>query len=266
MSAAVEQAVLDRIAKLLALGENNPNEHEAAAAMAAASRLMERHKIDAASVRESALDQADAAPEDVDDTVLDADLASRLPTWLSVLSGRIAIANGCSTYINPVWDSATRSQKMRLHILGTRTDAATARYMYMYARRQIDAACEEAAERNGRPGRSWCANFRVAAAQRVGARIIDASRLARKQEETAAVARGVTSTALALVSDDRDRIALAIKAKEKSLGLRSRGGGGGMSYDHHAREEGRRAGDRVDISPGGRASLGSGRRAIGGVR
>lgn len=36
------------------------------------------------------------------------------------------------------------------------------------------------------------------------------------------------------------------------------------AYDHHAREEGRRAGDRIDISRGGKAALGSGHRAIGG--
>ena len=259
----VETAVLDRIAKLLALGES-PNEHEAAAAMTAAQRLMERHKIDVASVRERSLDAADAVPEDVEDTVLDAELSSRLPTWLSVLSSGIARANGCTTYINPIWDPATRSTRMRLHILGTRSDASAARYMYLYASRQVDAACDEAAERNGRPGRTWCANFRLAAAQRVALRVRDTSEAARKQETTAAIARGVTSTALALVSDDRDRICLAIKAKEKALGLRSRDGGGGAAYDRHAREEGRRAGDSIDISRGGKAALGSGHRAIGG--
>jgi len=46
-SAAVEDRIVDRIARLLALAES-PNRHEAEAAMAAAQRLMLKHNLDAA--------------------------------------------------------------------------------------------------------------------------------------------------------------------------------------------------------------------------
>lgn len=51
--------ILEKIARLLSLAEGNDNENEAAAAMAAASRLMEKHKIDRATV-----DAVDLAPEE----------------------------------------------------------------------------------------------------------------------------------------------------------------------------------------------------------
>jgi hypothetical protein len=84
-------AIRERIRKLLALGDS-PEEHEAAAALRLAQRLMERHAIDEASAR------------GCDPAALGAhgetrfDFTPRIPRWRRTLLEAIGRAHGCIVY------------------------------------------------------------------------------------------------------------------------------------------------------------------------
>lgn len=254
---AAPTKVLDRIAALLALAEGNTNENEAAAAMAAANRLMAQHQIDRASI-----DAHAATPEDEDvdigDTVLDALGGVVVATWRWQLAQGIAVVHGCSCYQQDFYDAETKSRRARLMILGTATDAGAARYIYAYAARQIEALTADALEHNGRPGRSWATNFRQGCAQRVVSRYREANK--RNVAEVRATA---SATALVRVDAARETKELALRAAVKAKKLRSVGGSTSR-YDEHARSAGRAAGDRVDLGGGSsRGSLGAGSPRLG---
>lgn len=245
--------ILDRIAALLSLAENNPNEHEAAAAMAAASRLMAQHQVDRAAV-EVHVAEPDMEDVVIGDEILDQLGSSQIPSWRWHLAYGISAVHGCSCYVSGTFDWETRKRLARVMILGTRNDAGAARYLYAYAARQVEALCREAMKTNGAGGRTWATNFRLACADRVVSRYREANK--RNVAEARATATGA---ALVRVDAAAETKTLALRAAEKAKNLRSSGGGGSSRYDQHARDAGRAAGDRVDFGGGSsRGTLGGG--------
>jgi len=252
--------VLTKIAKLLALAENNANENEAAAAMAAASRLMEQHKIDRAEV-----DGHSAEPEPIDTEVGQATLDDdfkKMSTWKAALAAGIAQANGCKSFVQryrPVRRPGQRravAPSPTIEILGASLDVAATRYLYAYACRQIDAFAVEALRAAEHPGRTWANNFRVACTDRVVERYRAAS--SRNRDEMRGAASGA---ALARLTSADDEIRRNLERFLANMKLRT------VSQSYRADEEaaaaGRAAGDLVDLGTGApRAAIGAGAASL----
>lgn len=256
------QAVLEKVARLLALGANNANEHEAANAMAAAARLMEQHKIDQAAI--DALASEDDAPEpiEVDVFTVGADEGTTMvANWRWTLVFTLARLHGCHGFITRRAADLDGPKRLEWRVVGDKLDASAVRYLYAYAARQIETLTKRALDNGMGSGRTWANSFRMGCADRVASRYSEALRKVRA--ETRATATG---GALVRVDERADQIALAVRERKAKLNLRSTRGGGARS-DRSARDAGRLAGDRVDLGLGRSAALGAGAAgAIGADR
>jgi hypothetical protein len=115
----MDSKIIDRVKKLLALSQS-PNEHEAAAAAAQASRLMREHDI-----AESMLDTSDEPqPLQLGEEVIED--GARLATWKANIASGIAAANGCHLFTKRSGD------KTALTMFGKPNAIATSRYMFAY--------------------------------------------------------------------------------------------------------------------------------------
>ena len=135
--------VIEKIRKLLALAES-ADEHEAAAATAAAQRLMTRHAVDASMLRDTPGATAPRPP--IGRSVLHS--AARMPHWRKQLSMAVADATGCAIYL---------ARGRGLMVVGAEADRAMAVMLYASLARQIDVATRRVGAGAGAP---WCATFR----------------------------------------------------------------------------------------------------------
>ena len=239
----MNEKILDRIAALLNLADGNANENEAAAAMAAAQRLMAQHNIDRASVDSHAEAEDMAEDTTIADSILDAGLGLQLPMWRWWLAQGIAKVNGAHCYISKYYREG--KQCTRIMILGTVNDAGATRYLYTYAAKQVEDLCRAALRENGNPGKTWGTNFRQACALRVVERYRAAAKV--NNTEVRATATGAT---LVRVDAHAEAKALALRSTIERKGFRSAGTYQGSKYDPHAREAGRAAGDKVNLGHG----------------
>lgn len=247
--------ILEKIARLLTLAEGNANEHEASAAMAAASRLMEKHKIDRATV--DALDLSPEEPIDVGiHAIVDESMGKQATNWRWYLLNGIARVHGCRAYYAKVAASLDHPARAEWRVIGTTLDAGAVRYLYAFAARQIDGFARRAMDNGMGSGKTWGQNFRQAAALRVAERYAEAFK--KNASEARAHAPGA---ALIRVDDRAEAVALAVREHTNRLHLRAGSARTGR-YDSSAQAAGREAGDRVDLGNGtARGSLGSGPRA-----
>jgi hypothetical protein len=246
---------LDKIAALLSLATANPNENEAAAAMAAAQRLMAKHQIDQAGLDEHTATPEEIAIEHAEDAILDATFGAYLPGWKGTLAANIASAHGCKVWQKPYMEpsaSGKLQRRVRLQIIGAPSDAGLVRYMYAYAARQIEEMCAADMVRLGGSGKGWAANYKIAAASRVSVRVRESATAAKAQARA-----GAGSTALVRLDERRDMLDSEIAAISKRHGLRTVSRSAG-TYDSHAREAGRRAGDAVNLGGARGGALGTG--------
>lgn len=244
-----------KIQALLTLADasRNPSEAEAAAAMAAAQRLMAKHQIDMAAVDGFSAEAEDLIAESAEDAILDDTLGRNLPGWRSNLATSLGTIHGCRVYQRQV--RTPEGIRVRLQIIGAASDASLVRYLYVYAARQIDDLCESERTRLGASGKTWGANFRLACGARVCERVRESAKTAKAE-----AAAGAPGSALVRLDDRSDRLAREIQDHGKRLGLRTVRRSG-PRHDSHARDAGRKAGDRVDLSGGGRGgALGAGAR------
>lgn len=218
---------------------------EVAAALAMATRLMERDGLTRAAL------EVDGAAEEPDEDVrefrdpLDAQRGN-VASW----RGRLAMVLGehcaCQVY---------QSRGLGLMLVGRPSDADTLRYLFAYCAREIDSLTREHCAGEGR---TYANNFRIGCVDAI-ARAVRAERAA---ERDAARAAAQTSTALVLVDRaiqvmDR-RLADAQRYGREKLNLRSRSASAGRA-DWNARAHGSSAG--ASIYPGGkRPGIGSGPR------
>lgn len=235
---------LDKIAALLSLANGNASENEAAAAMAAAQRLMAKHQIDACAVEAHEATEEDRAAETAEDGLLEGRGDRRyLPRWRAHLSAALARAHRCSVY----YEGPT------IRIIGAPSDAGLVRYMYAYASRQIDEmATADKARLAPTATKSWGANYRLAAASRVAERVRAGAKTAEAQAQA-----GASGAALMRLDERRDALARQVETIKRGLGLRSKSWSS-PSYDAGARAAGTAAGDRVNLTAGGRGALGAG--------
>jgi hypothetical protein len=248
-----QDKILDRVRKLLELAKSD-NVNEAGNAAAAAQTLMSRHSITEAMI--------DVSPDqDEKDEPIVADTlhvcGNKLVSWKDQLALAMCRVNQCEAY----------HVGGTLNVIGRPSDAATVRYLFAYVTREIDRLCADAASLLGKPGKTWCNNFRLGATHEVCRRLREAHRNARAAMRQEASAGDTLGNGVALMRIDNalakldGRSAAAVKYGKEKLKLRAGHRSQGR-FDPYARQAGQRAGASIDLSGGSnRGALGAGARA-----
>ncbi len=218
-----DDAVLDRVRKLLALA-TSPNVHEAAAAAARAQRLVEQHRLEGWLAAERAEADDPDPIEDARDEPLE--VARRLRKWKRVLASGLAEVNGCVAYTLEAPDGE------RLVLVGRSRDRAAVRELWEWLTKRIEWL---SATEGGKRPRAWHDAFRIGAAESIVERLRQAGEDVRHAEPTALV---VVDAAVAAHRRAMDRFV------EERLSL---GRGRSIRVDVDAFEEGRAAGKDFDL-------------------
>jgi hypothetical protein len=152
------EAIIARIRKLLALSKS-PNEHEAAAAVAAAAKLQAEYQIEQATLEDAG---EPFTAEDIDDLGIS---QSEKGTWKNAVAGAVATLNGCHIY----------TSGSDLHFHGRRTAVQTASYTTQFLWTAIqEITRREWDKKAGRVAESavvWQRSFIFGCANRVGERL-----------------------------------------------------------------------------------------------
>ena len=170
-----QDQAIDKVRKLLALGDSD-NIHESAAAIGRASAIMEQHRITEAMIT---VDQNEDEPAEQPrewEQPLD---STKGQLWRGRLAMVLTQSHGCALY---------RSGSDRI-VTGTAANAETVRYLYSHCVREI----QKLAARQRGNGRTWLNNYRYGC--------VDAIRDAIKasQTDTRLLMRGEADTPSALV-------------------------------------------------------------------
>ncbi len=212
--------ILDRVRKLLRLGESsNPN--EAAAALAAAQKLIDRHR----------LSELELGADEVDETVVRDDDAlwtgGQRVGWRGSLAAALCRANGVAV----CWSTrAERGLLMRRLILAGRPeDIAVVRHLFGHCSREIDRLAS--AHCAGR-GRAFHNAFRFGCVQAIAEQLGETRRQTQSE-----------SAALVVRLDERIARARAL------FGRTSRGRASFVSSSEGI-EAGRRAGRSIHLHAG----------------
>lgn len=150
------EAVIGKIQKLRRLARST-NLNEAAAAAAAADRLIQEYGLAEAELQAEGKTEKEAPVED------SSPLASwrRAPTWQRILATRLIRHYDCAGYMRWAW--AGGEQVLQHCVVGRPTDMAAARYMYGWLTVEI----ERLAQLHRGKGRSYLDSFRRGAVQGV---------------------------------------------------------------------------------------------------
>lgn len=228
----MDEKILEKIRKLLALGTSN-NVNESAAAVAMANRLMEQHAI-----TEAMLATADAPDEPVREWEDPLDTEGHA-TWRSRLAVVLAKANRCQVI---------RDAKKNIRIIGRASDTNATRYLFAYCTRETDRL---ASQYKGN-GKTWLNNYRLGVVDAIATKL---------EEESAALRREMRANAVNPEAMERgivkvDERAVAVQKYVETLYPRLRNVKRYSATDHDARDAGRRDGGRIAL--GGHAGLGQG--------
>jgi hypothetical protein len=221
-------AIVEKIRKLLALGESD-NEHEAALAIARANALMEKYDIEETMIH---LDDG-TEDEPVVDSVLFGKGKQKI-YWRGRLAGVLASANGCDYY----WSSGGwgRDKHTHIKIVGRKSDSDWVRQLFTHCALEIDRLTAKHAK-----GREFGRAFRFGCVQAIEEAIAAEKRRLRDELRADAERRGVMPNlekALTIV-DNRKKEARSWMSM--NLNLRY-GGGPSGSLDPEGHAAGRRAG------------------------
>lgn len=217
-------AVLDKVRKLRRLSTST-NVHEAAAAAAAADRLIQEYRLEEAAMEEAGC-SADE-PLDEPDPVLT--FGRKRAAWRRVMLVAVCAHYDCASYLVQAEAGAWLGK-----VVGRPTDVLCVREMLAYVAFEIDRLTESLMDGRGRTAR---AAFRLGAAYGV----MEALRASK----AAAVAAVPASTALVLAS--RLDLAEALLHRRHTL-LRPRSLG--IPEDYAALQQGHAAGRALDVSAG----------------
>lgn len=247
--------ILDRVKKLLRLAEGTSNVNEAAAAAAAAQKLITEHNLGLVSLEDengAPAEPARSAHEPLEREVIRLP-GSRLMQWeLQLLQGVCATNRTRCIYVNPNLSGKQHGYT----ILGAAADRATTVYLFHYLRRQVDEIATKALVTridDGTPGKTWGNNFRTGMVDTLRQRLEAMHQQVLLQAPASAYATG-DEHAIVRVSEALTVLkTLDEKVRDAALALRGKGqrhSFGNAAYSSNAREEGRRAGHRVNLNAG----------------
>lgn len=194
----MEDKIVERIRKLLALSQS-ANEHEAAAAAARAAELMAAHQLHAATLTQAAPDPIGAH---------EIDRGGHAVSWRGILANGIAQSFGCRMY----WKQGRQdgARYARTMVVGRAGDVDGVRYMYLYLSSEIERLAADAwtalpdRDRMCARPRSWKNAFRLGAATTIAGRLREARVQALQAARARATATGDDQAAHALVRVERD--------------------------------------------------------------
>lgn len=135
---AVNDQIIERIRKLLALAGNNPNEHEAAAAAAKAQALMQEHDLEMSAVEGLHMDARTAGVTKVDGVTLHK--AGKPGGWKVDLFETVAKTSDCWVYVrrsHGKWYDATGQ------MVGRKQDLEMAEYVFGFLVRELERLQDE---------------------------------------------------------------------------------------------------------------------------
>jgi hypothetical protein len=228
-----QEKIIDRVKKLLALGESdNPN--ESAAAMAAAQRLMTEHAIEQAML-DTTEEKDDEQVVDFSDREDALNQDKRYVNWKGQLAVTLSDANGCHCWRN----------QGRLHLVGRPSDVATVRYFFAYCVREIDRLVKLQGRGHGR---TWMNNYRhgVVDAIRIKVRAEKKDLVEEMRSKATGMSLVVVNNAIAKV-EERAKLsadhATRIHKLRKARSSYSR-------LDRSARDKGRQDGRNINLSSG----------------
>jgi hypothetical protein len=245
------QEALDKVRKLLRLGESS-NEHEAAAAVAMATRLMEKFAIEQAML--------DVQVEDAEEQrAWEQPLVSKEgwgprggfssgggALWVRRLARVLCHSQGVYYFL----------EGTAIKLVGTATRVQTVRYLHTYCVSEI----QRLAKRHAGNGREWVKGYRNGCVDAIA----EAIKREKEAERAAAHATYGDNVSKALMVID-NALTLATQHAHKTIpGLRAMRSSA-RAGDHGARDTGRREG--ASIYPGngaGKSRVGPGSKRIGG--
>lgn len=211
------QEVIEKVQKLRRLATSS-NVHEAAAAAAAADKLIQEHGLAEAQLE---VDGQTAAERPEQETLTS---WTRIVTWERVLAKGLANHYDCTTLVQPDYVNARSETKYQ--VIGRPSDLASVRYMFAWLVVEI----ERLAQQNRGQGRVWLRSFRHGAVEGV---------LSAMRESKQAARETATSTALVLVDQ---RLALAEAERERLHPDMTKTRGVRFSHDPYAFRQGQSAG------------------------
>lgn len=173
-------AVADKVRKLLALSQSS-NPHEAAAAAAAAERLMQAHRLSEAELG----DPGDPSPIESEDFER---MRAGLVTWRALLANEIARLHGCALLERR---PAGQPRPVTLLIYGEPGDVAAVRVLYSWARREVEAVTTKSCRLGGLRGtdrETWRNSFRLGCVTGICDGMIEAARRVRADASSTALA------------------------------------------------------------------------------
>lgn len=219
--------LLARVRKLLALA-TSPNVHEAAAAAGLAQKLVARHRLEHwFDAEQTAADDPDPIV-DARDTPLET--SKRLRTWKVVLASALAEANGCAVY------TLERGKDQAIVLVGRARDRTSVHELWKWLVTRIEWL--SASHGAGRDHK-WHEAFRVGVVGAVAARLVQAEGEVRAEWTEGALLRVDP-----LIAAHREAV-------ERFVGEHlNLGKGRGFRVDASAWEQGRRAGQDLDLGVG----------------
>jgi len=154
----IEDKIIDRIRKILALAGNNPNEHERDTAMKMAQKLLAKHNL--------SMEEIEFSGQAAEEVIEDGDLYvphSYIKT-LSVAVGKLYFCNTLRI--------VSRSHRQRFIFIGRESNVATSREIFAYVIKAIEAEARTQARRQSDIGfnryvRSFCNGASVTICDRV---------------------------------------------------------------------------------------------------
>lgn len=225
--------IIDRIRKLLALGSNNPNEHEAEVAMRRAHRLLAEYNLSLADMTEAEKDAEN--PYTRDEQIF----RERFRPYGRIIADGIGRLNFCKVFY-------VRTDRYdQYSFVGRKSNVEVAK---LVSEMVCATLCREAkAQSNGRAG--FQTNFMAAASRRVFLRCLD---MMEKAQEGTTVAEAGTpnlpalrATYLAEIQGAEAFIQNQLQIKIKTTASRATGGRGGADGHFY----GDRAGAKVSLRP-----------------
>ena len=194
----VDQNLLEKISKLLALA-SSPNEHEAALAAEKAAELLAKHNL-------SVADLGQDKDEDITKSIVDK--TGRYVTWKMWILAGIANANGCQAM------RSTYSGEMR--VVGTETNIAVSKSLYEY----LTAIVDKLVKQHRGKGRVFINAFRVGCATRLRQRLEQRRKYMEEKGIAANDDYDSISASAIVVRSMFEKHALAIQAYLKQEGVK----------------------------------------------
>ena len=222
--------VIDKIQKLLALAESS-NVNEAASAAARAQELMTKHQIELADL------QALTPGLELEE-IVNAELFSEksMINWKVALAAGIAKANDCSVYSARYKNARNKLVEVKSNFVGRKSALETVRYFYGYLVNQVNFLASQV--RGPDVDRAYLNAFRLGAVAKITTRLLAARDAAKV---------GASGSALAVINKDSERV----QAVLDKMNLKS--GASPSIKDTEGFAAGIRAGDTVKLDKSGPA-------------